>query len=165
MKSSIRNKVVNALIESELVDKGRLNEFLEKMKGAPEEDIFTALVEEGIVSQDDLLTVMGRELDMPPVKMPRVDLDERIMSLVPEKLARKYNVIPLSRVGRSLTLIVSDPTDIFAIDDVRTITNCEVRLVLASKADLEKTLRIYYEGEEEEDIATLIEAEEMWEDI
>ena len=108
MKSSIRNKIINALKESELVNKDNLKEFLKKIKAGKEEDILSVLLENDVISEKDLMTVLSTELGVTPIDLSRVRMDDQTMNLVPERLARKYNVVPISRVGDSLTLAVAD---------------------------------------------------------
>ncbi|MFC1644161.1 GspE/PulE family protein [Candidatus Omnitrophota bacterium] len=163
MEISIKDRIVKALQEIKLVDKKRLKNVLDETQKKNKGDIINALAESGVITPRDLLTVLSMELDIPPIDISRVAIDEQVMALVPERLARRYFVVPLSKIGTKLTLVVSDPTDIFAIDDIKTVTGCDVELVLATRRDLQEVLRSFYE--QEEDISALIESEEGESDV
>jgi type IV pilus assembly protein PilB len=150
-EKTIQNRIIDALIESKLVDKKKLESALGKEK---ETDLINRLVDSDIVSADDLLVVLSRELDIPPMDISRVSLDPKLMSLLPEKIAKRYNAIVLSRMGNNLTVVVADPTDVFAIDDVKTITGCNIELVISTRDKIQKALRSFYE--KEEDITEII---------
>ncbi|MFH1552643.1 MAG: GspE/PulE family protein [Candidatus Omnitrophota bacterium] len=163
MEISIKDRIVKALQEIKLVDKKRLKNVLDETQKKNKGDIINALAESGVITPRDLLTVLSMELDIPPIDISRVAIHEQVMALVPERLARRYSVVPLSKIGKKLTLVVSDPTDIFAIDDIKTVTGCDVQLVLATRRDLQEVLRSFYE--QEEDISALIESEEGESDV
>ena len=125
---------------------------MKKLAGETQEkkefDVVNMFAENGIVADRDFLTILSQELDIPPIDMSRVVLDEEVMGMVSEKLARRHSVIPLSRIGDDITLVVSNPTDIVAIDDIKTVTGCNVELVLATRRDLQDALKSFYETEE-----------------
>ncbi|MFC1480556.1 GspE/PulE family protein [Candidatus Omnitrophota bacterium] len=163
MERSIKDRIVKALQKIELVDKKRLRNVLNEAQKEDKGDILNALAESGVITPRDLLTVLSMELDIPPIDISRVAIHDQVMALVPERLARRYLVVPLSKIGTKLTLVVSDPTDILAIDDIKTVTGCDVELVLSTRRDLQEVLRSFYE--QEEDISTIIESEEEGSDV
>ena len=66
------------------------------------------------------------------------------MDLIPEKLTRRYSLVPISRIGNDLVIAISDPTDILAIDDIKTITGCNVEIVLSTRKGIQEALRSFY---------------------
>ncbi len=150
MAESIRDKVLRVLKERGLLDEKRLKAVLEEAKKNEEGSILDMLTEKDIVSEQDLLKVLSRELSLPAIDITRVTLDKEVVSLVSEKLTRRHSIIPLSKIGDSLTLIVSDPTDVVAIDDVKTVTGCDVELVLATRQSIQDVLRKFYDKGEED---------------
>lgn len=150
MEKSLDERILNRLRESNLVDVKRLDKALEELRQGGEARTISVLIDSGIVSDRDILTILSLELGIPPLDLSRVNTDVKVMGLIPEKLARRYCVVPLSRIGNELTLAIADPTDIFAIDDIKTVTGCNVELVLTTRKSLEETLRLFYKVEEEE---------------
>ncbi len=161
MEKSLKNRILDTLQESGLVEKKNLKYVLDEARRRTEGDIIKFLSDSGIVSDRDLLAVLSLESGIPSIDMSRVTLDKEVMDLVPEKLARRHCVAVLSKSGTILTLAISDPTDIYAIDDVKTITGCDVKLVLASHRDLQKAIVSFYGAEEEAISAIIGEEEEM----
>ncbi|MDD3089127.1 MAG: GspE/PulE family protein [Candidatus Omnitrophica bacterium] len=164
MKSNIKEKIIAGLIGRGLVDEKRLMSVFDE-----KQDSMTGLVrkltDSSIVSDKDLMIVLSQELDIPPIDVTRVNIRNEMMGLVPEKIIQRHAVVPLARVGEMITVIMSDPTDVFAIDDLKTITGCDIGLVLATEKDIQKALHAFYHGGDE-DISTIIdEGSETAEDV
>lgn len=156
MAKTLREKILTVLRESGLADEKKLEGVLLQAKKKNEAVSIKMLSESGIVSEEDLLRVLSRELGIPPIDTSRVVLDPKVMELVPEKIAKRYSVVPLSKIGNDLTLIVADPTDVVAIDDIKTVTGCNVELLLSTRRGLQKALHSFYDTEEKE-ITDIIE--------
>jgi type IV pilus assembly protein PilB len=152
---SIQARIVEALLERKLIDESRLKGVLGKER---EKDVIRKLADSDVISEDDLVVVLSQELEIPPIDMARMALDPKLMALVPEKIAQRYNLAIISRIGNGLTVAISDPTNVFAIDDVKTITGCSVELVVAGRQNLRKALTDFY-AREEEDVTAIIEEE------
>ncbi|NQT32925.1 MAG: Flp pilus assembly complex ATPase component TadA [Candidatus Omnitrophica bacterium] len=163
MKRSIKDRILKALQEDGLVDENKLEKAVKKAEknGTHITDV---LVEDGVVSDQDLLIVLSKETDIPPIDVKRLTLDAGVMSVIPEKIAQRYCIVPLSRVGDEITVIVSDPTDVMAIDDIKTVTGCGVDMVLASPSDLKEALGNYYTSSEE-DLSSIVEEGEEGSDL
>ncbi len=156
MESSIQNRIIDALAKSGLVEKDRLQAILSESRAGADSDIIKRIIDSRVVSDRDMLCILSRELDIPPIDLSRVKIDKQVREAVPEKIAKKYNVVPVSRLGDNMTLAVCDPTDIFAIDDVRSVAGCDVNPVLASRRDIQQVL-LTYSQETTEDISTILE--------
>ncbi len=150
MVGSIKNRIFNALKASGFVDEKKLNDFVDRMSRKGENLSVRSLSESGIISQQDLLKILSKELGIPPIDISRVVLDNKILRSVPEKLVRKHMVLPIARLGKNLTLVVSDPTDVMAIDDIKTVTGCKVNLLLSTRRDIQQIIRSIYDSEERE---------------
>jgi len=158
MEKSFKQRIVNALLRSGLVDKDRLQNVLNKARIAKDEDIIRRITDSGIISERELLAILSRELNLPVIDLSRVNLDPQIIRMIPEKIARQYNVVPISRLGNNVTLAIFDPTDIMAIDDVKTVTRCDVSLVLATRQDLQRVLQQAYSITASETVSTILDA-------
>ncbi len=102
------------------------------------------LIKQGIISEQDLLVLLVRELRIPSIDLTKYRLDEQLKKIVSEKVARKYEIVPLSSLGETLTVAISDPLNVFAVDDVSNITNKTIEVVLASHSQILKTLDQFY---------------------
>ena len=160
MTESLKIRILTALKEDGLINEKRFAEVSRDMGKKNEGDVIRMFSENNIVPELSFLTILSRELDIVPIDLSRVTFDENIVKLVPEKLIRRYSVLPLSKIGRDLTLVVSDPTDILAMDDIKTVTGCDIRLVIAIRRQLNETIQSFFKTEEEDMLCVIDEDEE-----
>ena len=92
----------------------------------------STLVKLGILRDEDITSVLSRQYGVPSINLIEFDLDPSIVRLVPLETATKYNVIPVGRNGTTLTLAMTDPTNVFAMDDIKFMTGLHVEPVVAS---------------------------------
>ncbi len=111
-----------------------------------------ALVKLGFVAEEELTKMLAKQYRVRAVDLERVEVDPKIIKLVPAAVARKHLVLPLRRVARSLTLAMVNPTDMSAIDDLKFITRYDIEPVIVGEYTLHKHLDKYYGVEEEEDL-------------
>jgi type IV pilus assembly protein PilB len=115
----------------------------QKVKGG---SIGVNLVRMGIVKEDDLLSLLSRFYRVPSVKLSTLQVDNKIIGLVPASMAKKHLVIPISRVGAKLTIAMADPNNVLAIDEIKFITSFNVEPVVASDYDVIDAIKKYYGG-------------------
>ncbi|MFA4842975.1 MAG: ATPase, T2SS/T4P/T4SS family [Candidatus Omnitrophota bacterium] len=106
------------------------------------------LVKLGLIKEEQMVTVLGKQLKIPyfalGTGMLRPATDQGLERLVPQDLAIKDSVLPLSRTLRSLTVAMADPLDLMLIDNLRKITGCEINPVIATKSDITKAVEEFY---------------------
>jgi type IV pilus assembly protein PilB len=120
-----------------------------------------SLVKLGFLNEQDLVRALARQHRVPAVDLERVKLDPKILRLIPTEIAMKHQVLPLRRVGRTLTVAMSNPTDLGVIDDLKFITRLDIEPVIAGDFTLKKTIDKEYEGQDERigDLLKQIEAQ------
>ena len=121
-----------------------------------------ALVHLGFVAEEELTRMLAKQYRVPAVDLDKVTVDPKILRLIPPEVAQKHLVLPLRRVGRMLTVAMTNPTDFSAIDDLKFITKLEIEPVIVGEYTLRKHLLNYYGALEDEQMSTLIEG---WEDL
>jgi len=133
----------------------------------------SCLVKLAFVTEEDVTTFLSRQYGVPSINLSYFDLDPTIAKLIPEDTARRYEVLPLSRVGSSLTIAMTDPTNVFAMDDIKFMTGFNIEPVVASEAAIAEALKKLYgaagdsvknmmeELEKTEDAALEMEAEDQ----
>ncbi|HEX8451005.1 MAG TPA: type IV-A pilus assembly ATPase PilB [Longimicrobium sp.] len=119
-----------------------------------------SLVKLGFLAEQDLVRALARQHRVPAVDLERVKLDPRILKLIPTEIATKHQVLPLRRVGRTLTVAMSNPTDLGVIDDLKFITRLDIEPVIAGDFTLKKTIDREYEQSDER-ITDLLKQIEM----
>ncbi|MCX5700819.1 MAG: ATPase, T2SS/T4P/T4SS family, partial [Candidatus Omnitrophica bacterium] len=135
-----------------LVKEGLINEAqLEKAVNVQKQEggrLGEVLVKLGFVQEDQMVTVLGKQLNVPYFSlgtgMLKPALDQGLERLIQHDFASKNSVLPLSRTLRSLTIAMSDPLDLILIDNLVKLTNCEINPVIATKSDISKAIEDFY---------------------
>lgn len=102
------------------------------------------LISLGFVQDDDITSVLSKQYGVPSINLAFFEIDPAVLKLIPVETAQKYMVVPLSRVGSTLTIATVDPTNVFAIDDIKFITGFNVEPVVATEASILEALEKYY---------------------
>jgi type IV pilus assembly protein PilB len=103
-----------------------------------------ALLKQRIISDQDLLILLMRELHVPSIDLTKYRFDERLKTVVGEKIARQYTVMPLSLLGQTLTVAIADPLNVFILDDLSNVTGKEIEIVIASESQILKAIDQFY---------------------
>lgn len=108
-----------------------------------------SLVKLGLVAEQDLIRVLARQHRVPAVDLERVKLDPKLLKLIPGEVALKQQVLPLRRVGRTLTVAMANPADLGTIDDLKFITRFDIEPVVAGEFSLRKLIEREYDSGDE----------------
>jgi len=104
----------------------------------------THLVKLGFIEDEDLVEFLSQRYGVPAINLNEVEVDEGIIKIIPPDVARKYTIIPVSKAGAKLTIAMVDPTNVFAMDDIKFMTGYNVEPVVASDSSLRKAIDDYY---------------------
>ncbi len=153
---AIKERLVEILMEKHLVSQNQLDKVLESQKqnGGRLSDIIVSL---GIVSEKSLLGILGQELRIPCVDLTRYKVDPQVSALIDRKTAERYQIIPLSLIGKSLTLAISDPLDVILIDDLQVLSGYQILSVLATRQEIQETIEKYYGSQGQEVINAIVD--------
>jgi type IV pilus assembly protein PilB len=113
------------------------------------------LVKLGLVSDDMITAVLSRQYGIPSVNLDLFQIDDSVLRLIPQEVAQKHSVLPLSRVGATLTLAMVDPTNVFAMDDVKFMTGLNVEPVVVAEASIQHAIAKYYGTSREIELAAV----------
>jgi len=113
------------------------------------------LVKLGLVTDDMITAVLSRQYGIPSVNLDLFHIDENVLRLIPQEVAQKYSVLPLSRVGATLTLAMVDPTNVFAMDDIKFMTGLNVEPVVVAEASIQQAISNYYGTSREIELAAV----------
>jgi type II secretory ATPase GspE/PulE/Tfp pilus assembly ATPase PilB-like protein len=120
-----RESLEEILVRIGLIDAGQMQE-IAKTAGQGEKKLEKVLVEEGYISPRDLMRALSIQLKIPLIDLKRHTISPDILKLVPEKLARKYTVLPLDVIGKSLALVMADAMDVGIIGDIAAVTKMRI---------------------------------------
>ena len=104
------------------------------------------LVKLGYVSEDDITSFLSKQYGVPSINLSHFEIDPTVVKLVPPEVAQKHLVIPLNRTGSVLTVAMADPSNIFAIDDIKFMTGFKVETVVASETSIKNAINRYYDS-------------------
>jgi type IV pilus assembly protein PilB len=140
---SLKENIIEILLKSQHITKEQLERALglQKQKNVPLRKI---LVDEGIITEEALLSLFSEQLYMPTLHLSKFKFDAEIVNLVPERMAKLYNTIPLSKIGNTLTVFISDPLNIFALDDLNNFTGCNIDIVLSPEDEINHAIEREY---------------------
>jgi len=102
------------------------------------------LVKMGFVKDEQITALLSKQYGVPSINLAQFKIDPTIVKLVPTETARKYQIIPLSRSGSTLTIAMTDPTNVFAMDDIKFMTGYTVEPVVASETAITDAVEKYY---------------------
>jgi type IV pilus assembly protein PilB len=124
---------------------------LQQLQKAQEENkrsggrIGNNLIKLGYIAEADLTSFLSKQYGVPSIDLAQFDIDIEVIKLIPKEVARKHMVIPVNRAGSSLIVAMSDPSNIYAIDDLKFLTGYNIEVVVASEVAIEEAIGRYYE--------------------
>ena len=161
--SAPADRIGEQLIHEGLVTREQLSKALDDARSNGTRVGFS-LVKLGFMGEQDLVRALARQHRIPAVDLERVKLDPKILKLLPAEIALKHQVLPLRRVGRTLTVAMANPTDLGVLDDLKFVTRLDIEPVIAGDFSLRKIIEKEYEGGQDDrinDLLKQIESEEV----
>jgi len=132
---SLKERLIEILIKNKLVTQDQLDQALaiQKEKGGRLSDI---IVEQKYIKEVDLIPALSEGLSLPLIDLKRFKIDPETVKSIPVEIARHYQIIAISKISDTVTLAMADPLNMFAIDNVGTLTGFKINPVIASSADI-----------------------------
>jgi type IV pilus assembly protein PilB len=155
------SKLGEILIRENLITAEQLRETLDYQRDNGGR-IGSNLVRLGYVSDDVVTAVLSRQYGVPSINLDLFQIEKSVIKLISEDVALKYTVLPISKNGATITLAMADPTNVFAMDDIKFMTGLNVEPVIASETSIQMSVAKYYGGSNEIDVfdaAFAVEAE------
>jgi type IV pilus assembly protein PilB len=136
-------KLGELLLKESMVTPQQLQEALghQKVHGGK---LGKAFVNLGYVRDEEITSLLSRQYGVPSINLDHFEVDPAIIKVIPAETSRKYQILPLSRSGATLTIAMADPTNVFAMDDIKFMTGYNVEPVVASESSLEEAIDKYY---------------------
>ena len=140
---NVPDKLGELLVRSGRIDQTQLNEALALQKDQGGR-VGTNLVKLGYLTEKQLVDSLSQHFKVPSVDLNGLDIDDAVLKIIPADLARKYTILPVSKTGATITVAMIDPTNVFAMDDVKFMTGYRVEPVIASESAIRVTIDRYY---------------------
>ena len=136
-------------------------EQLEKATKAQKEQncrLGSALVKLGFLTDEDVTNFLSRQYGVPAINLSYFEIDPAVVKLIPFETAKRYQILPLSRVGASLTIAMVDPTNVFAMDDIKFMTGFNIEPVVASESSILAGIDKAYGTSKEEELESVMQS-------
>jgi len=140
---SLKERLTELLISNKLITPGQLEQALkiQKERGGKLSDI---IVELKFIKETDLISVLSEGLGFPLIDLKRFKIDYEIVKVIPSAIARHYQLIPVSKMGDTITLAMADPLNIFAIEHVESLTGYKINPIISSAQDILQAIELSY---------------------
>ena len=160
------------LVRNNLITKEQLTKALDEQKESGGHGrLGSILIKNGLISEADLTSFLSKQYGVPSINLNEFEVDPAVIKTIPVEIAQKYQIIPVNRAGSTLIIAMSDPSNIFAIDDIKFMTSYNVEVVVASETAIKTAIDKFYDqsasladvmsGMEMEDVEVVGEEEEV----
>ncbi len=159
------------LVKTGKISEEQLARALDLQKNS-EEKLGDILIKMGALSKEEELSeFIGKQLNVGALRLSDIELNPEVVKMIPPDIARKFNVIPVSKIGKTLIVAISDPNNIYVLDAIKFITRCSVQPVISPEKTIQKAIDAHYQdtggidqilkGLKEEDLEVIEESKEV----
>ncbi len=140
------NRLGDILVKNNLITNEQLSRALEEQKLSGNQlRIGSILVSQKHLTEEQLTSFLSKQYSVPSVNLSDFDIDPTVIKIIPPDVAQKYQLIPVNRAGATLIIAVSDPSNLFAIEDIKFMTGFNIEIVVASERDIKTSIDKYYD--------------------
>jgi len=157
---NLSERIIEALKTSKRISEADIQKALAVYLREGGNNLRDILVRMGLVSEKELASLLSVELKIPFLNLLKYKINPEVGKIIPEKLARKHCMVPISKIGDTITLAMADPLNIFATDDIALMTRSKIECVMSTEKDILEAIDRLYAGETESmrEIAQSVEA-------
>ncbi len=131
------------LIKANLITQDQLKDALKAQKDTGGK-LGETLIKLGFVAEEDITECLSQQFGVPAINLAHFEIDESVIKLLPAEVVRKYNILPVNKTGATITIAMADPTNVFAMDDIKFMTGYNVEPVVASEIGIRAAVEKYY---------------------
>ena len=141
-------RIINKQLGELLIDRGLVTpEKLERALTYQRDKgglIGEILVELGFVKEEDIAQALTTQYGFPFLPLGNYDINTDILSIIPARVAKQYLLIPVDKIGNNLTIAMSNPLNVQAVEDVELLSGCSVQIFVSTSSDVKKAIERYY---------------------
>jgi type IV pilus assembly protein PilB len=140
------SRLGDLLVKNNLIAKEQLAKALEEQKDSGGQlRLGTILIKNGLINEPDLTSFLSKQYGVPSINLADFEIDSAVIKIIPAEIGQKYQIVPVNRAGSTLIVAMSDPSNIFAIDDIKFMTGYNVEVVVASETAIKAAIDKYYD--------------------
>ncbi len=147
LRRIINKQLGELLLERGIISQIQLNQALD-IQHAKGGLIGEILVELGFAKEEDIAQSLTAQYGFPYLPLSNYDVNPEITNIIPSRVARQYLLVPIDKIGNNLTLAMSNPLNIQAIEDVELLSGCSVQTFVSTSSDIKRAIEKYYKGKE-----------------
>ncbi len=149
MRKVLNKQLGELLVEKGVIDKRQLEKAIsaQKEKGGLIGEI---IVELGFAKEEDIAQALTTQYGFPYLPLNNYEINPEVAQIIPARVARQYLLIPVDRIGKNLTIAMSNPLNEQAVEDVALISGCSVQTFVSTSSDLKRAIDKYYKNKEKE---------------
>ena len=139
------SRIGELLLREQKITSKQLEEVLAEQKrqgGLPK--IGNLLIQKGFIDEETLIVFLSKQFGLPIIDLSRLEFDPTLVDVIPDNIARKYEILPIGKEGATLKIAISDPSNIFALDDLKFLTGSNIQLFLSTEKNLREALDKHY---------------------
>ncbi|RNC67635.1 MAG: type IV-A pilus assembly ATPase PilB [Desulfuromonadales bacterium] len=134
------------LVRNNIITKEQLAKALEEQKSSGGQmRLGSILIKNGLIAEPDLTTFLSKQYGVPSINLSEFEADQTVIKIIPADVAQKYQIVPVNRAGSTLIIAMADPSNIFAIDDIKFMTGYNVEVVVSSESAIKTAIDKYYD--------------------
>lgn len=140
------NRLGEILVKNNLITRDQLNSALEEQKLSDNQiRLGSILINKKLITEENLTSFLSKQYGVPSVSLADYDIEPAVIKIIPAEVAQKYQLLPVNRAGATLIVAVSDPSNLFAIEDIKFMTGYNIEMVVASEHDIKTSIDKYYD--------------------
>lgn len=143
----INKQLGELLVERGVIDPRQLEKALsiQKEKGGLIGEI---LVDLGFAKEEDIAQSLTAQYGFPFLPLANYEINADVISIIPARVAKQYVLIPIDKIGSNLTIAMSNPLNVQAIEDVELLSGCNIQTFVSTSSDIKKAIEKYYKDKE-----------------
>ncbi|MBF0484120.1 MAG: Flp pilus assembly complex ATPase component TadA [Candidatus Omnitrophica bacterium] len=144
----LKDRIKEILLRDNLLSAADLEKALneQERKGG---ELSRILVDMKLIDDDTLTNVLSRSLGVPTISISRIKIDPSIIKIIPKDVVVKYQIMPISLIGETLTIAMADPLNIFVVDNVKAVTGYIINTIIARRSEIATAIDLYYKKDEQ----------------
>ncbi len=140
------NRLGEILVKNNLINREQLSVALDEQRLSGNQlHIGSILISQKIISEEQLTSFLSKQYGVPSVNLSEYEIDPVVIKTIPPEVVQKYQLMPVNRAGATLIIAVSDPSNLFAIEDIKFMTGYNIEIVVASERDIKAAIDRYYD--------------------
>jgi type IV pilus assembly protein PilB len=152
---SLKDRLIEILIKNKLLTQEQLNEAI-KIQGKKGGRLSEIIIELKLVKESELISALSEGLSFPLIDLKRFKLDPEVVKVIPYNIARHYQIIAISKIGKIITVAMADPLNIFAIDHVESLTGYKINPIISSSQEILAAIEATYPDNTKDIIGDLV---------